>query len=164
MHWLFGLEPKDKKNKEECAYRVMLVAWKGTLTVHTPLTANKTSGRNGAKMNSVTKRRCFRRHGCTCNDLWRWPHCHEKCDCHTVALRTWSELSQSADCQLVRSRVSSELHSCQAEDEDEVVQVQDEYFHLVEFHSSSLFFGIFCFLASSVSSSLTFNFAGDLAR
>ena len=85
-------------------------------------------------------------------------------DCHTVASRTWSGLSQSADCQLARSRVSSGLHSCQAEDEDEAVQVQDEYFHLVEFHSSSLFFGIFCFLDSSILPSLTFNFAGDLAR
>ena len=48
-------------------------------------------------------------------------------------------VDQSADCQLVRSRVSSGLHSCQAEDEDEVVQVLDEYFHLVESFFISIF-------------------------
>ena len=56
---------------------------------HTSLTANKTSGRNDEKMYSVTHRRFFRRHGCLCEDLWRWSHCHEKCDCHAVASRTW---------------------------------------------------------------------------
>ena len=115
-------------------------------------------------MYSVTHRRCFRRHGCPCKDLWRWLRCHEKCDCHTVASRTWSGLSQSADCQKERSRVSSGLHSCQVEDEDEVVQVQDEYFHLVEFHSSSLFFRVFCLLDSSILFSPAFDFSGDLPR
>ena len=94
-----------------------------------------------------------------------WSEVFQSADaCQSERSHAWSELSQSADCQLVRSRVSSALHSCQAEDEHEVVQVQDEYFHLVEFPSSSLFFGIFCFLASSVLSSLTFNFAGDFTR
>ena len=37
------------------------------------------------------------------------------------------------------SCVSSELHSCQAEDEDEVVQVQDDCFCLAGFQSSSFF-------------------------
>ena len=42
-----------------------------------------------------------------------------------------SELLQSAgDCQSERSRVWSELHSCEAADEDEVVQVQDGGCHL----------------------------------
>ena len=89
---------------------------------------------------------------------------YKKCDCHAVTLRTWSGLSQSADCQLVRSRVSSGLHSCQAEDEDELVQVQDEYFHLVEFHSSSLFFRVFCLLDSSILFSPAFDFSDDLPR
>ena len=33
VHWLFGLEPRGKKDEEECANRVMLVEWKGTVTV-----------------------------------------------------------------------------------------------------------------------------------
>ena len=57
------------------------------------------------------------------------------------------------------SRLSS-LHSRQAEDEDEVAQVQDDWFHLAEFHSLPLFFRVFCFLASSLVS----NFAIDLPR
>ena len=157
VHWPTGLEPNSHEKDETLK-----------MSDHDSLTCfsqhAEQSGRNVEKMYSVTHRRCFRRHGCPCKDLWSWPHCHEKCDCHTVASRTWSGLSQSADCQLVRSRVSSGLHSFQAEDEDEVVQVQDEYFHLVEFHSSSLFFKVFCLLDSSILSSLTFNFAGDLAR
>ena len=79
--------------------------------------------------------------------------------CHAVTLRTSSLLCQSAGCQLVRLCVSSELHSCQAEDDDEAVQ--DECFYVAEFQFWSLFFGVFCFLASSILSSLTFNFAGD---
>ena len=109
----------------------------------------------------VTNRRYFRRHGCPCwEDLCRWPHYQEKCDCHVVSLCVWSELFQSADCLSERSRVSSGLHSCQAEDEDEAVRVQDDCFHLAESHSSSLFLWIFCFLAASLASS----FASDLPR
>ena len=88
--------------------------------------------------------------------------CHESDDRNAVSSRACSELSQSADCLSVRSHVSSELHVRQAEDEDEVVQVQDDCCHLVGSHSSSLFFRVFCFLVSSILSSLAFNFAGDL--
>ena len=35
----------------------------------------KASGRNGEKMYSVKNRCYFRRHGCPCEDLCRWPHC-----------------------------------------------------------------------------------------
>ena len=70
----------------------------------------RASGRNGEM---------FRR-GCPCcEDLWRWPHCQQRCDCHVVFLRFWSELSPSADRQSECSFASSGLHSCQAEDEDE---------------------------------------------
>ena len=55
------------------------------------------------------------------------------------------ELYQSADCQLLRSCVWSELHSRQADDDDEVVQVQDGRFRLVEFQSSFLFFSLLLF-------------------
>ena len=84
--------------------------------------------------------------------------------CQSERSHAWSELSQSADCQLVRSRVSSALHFCQAEDEDEVDQVQDEHFHLVEFHSSSLFFRVFCLLDSSILFSPAFDFSDDIPR
>ena len=102
--------------------------------------------------------------------LVRICQCHEKCDYHksddldAVSSRAWSELSLSAECQSVRSRVSSDRHSRQAEDEDEVVQVQDDCCHLVKSHSSCLFFRVFCFLVSSILSSLAFNFAGDLPQ
>ena len=72
-----------------------------------------------------------------------------------LPIRTFARLVwvvPSADCQLVRSRVSSALHFCQMN-----TSIWWSLF-------SSLFFGIFCFLASSILSSLTFNFAGDLAR
>ena len=42
----------------------------------------------------------------------------------------------------MRSRVSSELHSRQEEDEDEVVQDQDDCFHLIVFFQSILLLGL----------------------
>ena len=57
------------------------------------------------------------------------------------------------------SCVSPELHRL-AEGEDEVDQVQEDCFHLDEFHSLSFFFRVFFFLASSLAS----NFASDLSR
>ena len=42
--------------------------------------------------------------------------------------------------------------------------VQDHCFHLTESQSSSLFFKVFCFLASSILSTLAFNFSDDLPR
>ena len=65
-----ALESKSlQKFNRECANRFMRVAWTKTDSM-------KTSGRNGEKMCSVTDRLYFRRHGCPCEDLWRWPHCH----------------------------------------------------------------------------------------
>ena len=140
----------------------MRVEWKGSITVSHVSHSNKTSDRNDEKMYSVTNKRYFRRHECPYEDLWRWPLCHVQCDCHVVASRAWSELSNSADCQSECSRVWSELHSrhTEDEDEDEVVHVQ-VCFHLPEFLSSSLFFKVFCFLASSISSSLAFIFSDN---
>ena len=43
-----------------------------------------------------------------------------------LALRLSSELFQLAGCQLVGSCVPSELHSCHAEDENEVAQVPED--------------------------------------
>ena len=48
-----------------------LVHEKELLQSHTYLIANKTSGRDGEKMCSVTNRRYFRFHGCPCEDLRR---------------------------------------------------------------------------------------------
>ena len=59
---------------------------------------------------------------------------------------------------------SSELHFRHAEDEDEVVQVQDDCCHLVEFQSSSQFFRVSCFLVPSILSSLAFISSDDLPR
>ena len=52
-----------------------------------------------------------------------------------VTLRTWSQLSQSAS--TLTCLVWAPF--LPAEDEDEVFQVHDEYFHLVEFHSRHYF-------------------------
>ena len=73
------------------------------------------------------------------------------------------ELSRSADRQPERSRVLSELHSRQEED-DEAVHIQDDFFHLIGFQSSSLFLRVIFFLTSSTVSSLAFNFSSDLPR
>ena len=51
-------------------------------------------------------------------------------DVAVVSLRVRSELSQSADCQPERSRASFGQHASQAEEEDEIVQVLDDCFHL----------------------------------
>ena len=65
-------------------------------------------------------------------------YCQEPDERHSERSRV-SELFQSAsNCQAEQSRVLSEFHSCQAEDEGGVFQVQDDDFHLPEFHSSSL--------------------------
>ena len=56
-------------------------------------------------------------------------------DVAVVSLRVRSELSQSADSQSERSRASFGQHSSQAEEEDEIVQVVDDCFHLAESHS-----------------------------
>ena len=78
VHWLFGLEPNGHKKDENAKS-----------SDHDSLTCfsqhAEQSSRNGEKMYSVRHRRCFRRHGCPCEALWIWSHCHEKCDCHTVA-------------------------------------------------------------------------------
>ena len=92
-------------------------------------------------------------------------HCELNGDCQPERSRVSSELLQSAgDCQSEYSRVLSEFHSCQAADEGEVFQVQDDGFHLPDFHSWSSFFGVFCFLASSILPSLAFHFEVDLPR
>ena len=71
--------------------------------------------------------------------------------CQFERSRVSSELLQSAgSCQSENSRVVSEFHSCQAEDEGGAFQVQDDDFHLPEFHSWSFFVGVFCFLASTI--------------
>ena len=153
----FGLEPNSHKKKNKGS--ALTGSW--TMTVSHVSHSIKTSGRKGEKMYTVTNSRYFRRHGCPCEDLWRWPHCLEQCNCHDGTLRAWSELFQSAGhCQSVRLHVWSELDVRQAEDEDEVVQVQDDCFHLAEFTVSSPFFKVFWFLASWILSSLAFNFLG----
>ena len=139
---------------------------------HSKTRQHKTSGRNDEKMVASHKQTLF-------SSSWTLEsvrkdevlvlHCELDGDCeepderHSERSRVSSELLQSAgDCQSEHARVLFKFHSCQTEDEGESFQVQDDSFDLPEFHSWSAFFGVFCFLASSILSSLAFHFAGDL--
>ena len=180
--WLVLSQTVIKRIERECRNRFIRVEWNGTITVSHVSHSNKTSDRNDEKMYSVTNKRYFRRHGCPCEDLWRWPQCHVFFDCHVVGSRAWSELSKSADCQSERSRVWSELfqsagdcqseysrvwselHSRHAEDEDEDAVVHVQVCSTWLNSNLRYFFKVFCFLTFSISSSLAFNFSDDLPR
>ena len=92
-------EPNGHKKKKGSANRFTPVAWKGILTV-SPLSQQQDKWQKLRKDVLRHKETLFSSPWMPpCEDRWRSSYCHEKFDCHAVALRTWSERSQSADCQ-----------------------------------------------------------------